>query len=107
MVTVQRAAARKLRLTRAPDDEQIREILLDSASQYGLLTSFTTQRRALRLLAARLVEGTAHPPLRAVFSTLHEDGADHLPEAAHRLAVLVANRLGVELEPSRWSELFD
>jgi hypothetical protein len=90
----------------APSDPLIRSTLLDAESRYGLLTSFAVLGDTPRLAIARLVEARRGLPLRVLFRTKHDEELEHIAAAAHRVAVAVVTRLGGDVVPSHWSDLF-
>lgn len=99
------ADGKELRATLAPSDPDIRATLLEHGARYGLLTSFVVLADAPRLAVVRLVEAKRGLPLRVLLRSKTDD-VEHLPAAAHRTAVAVASRLGADVRPSQWFDVF-
>lgn len=88
-----------------PRDAWVRETLVQHDARLGLLLSFAVLGESLRLALARLVEARRGHPLR-VLARWKLDESDDLPKSAHDVFLGVATRLGAELRPHAWSDLF-
>jgi hypothetical protein len=92
--------------THPPTDAELRETLLAHESRYGVLATFAVLGERPYLASVRLLEARRGHPLRALQRWKFEGETDALPAAAHTVVVQVAARLGFELAPSTWQQLF-
>jgi hypothetical protein len=97
----------KLVGSQPPTDAMIRDTLVENASRFGLMTSFTTLGGEPRLAVARLFEVRRGHPLRTMARWTFDGDTQAFPVAAHGLFVLVAQRLGAKFHPHDWTALFE
>jgi hypothetical protein len=98
---------RELLAPTPPTDDEIRQALVANAARFGVLTTFVVQDGTPYLELARLYRAQRGHPLRLLERWRFTTDADHIASMAHRLFVAMAPRLGLELRPSTWQQLFD
>jgi hypothetical protein len=89
-----------------PTDAEIRSTLVHHEVRYGVLLSFTTLGGTPQLAVARLFEARRGRPLRCLGRWAFEGDTHSFPAAAHKVFMLVAERLGVTFRPHEWTDIF-
>ncbi len=93
--------------TAAPDDAEIVAQLREHDARWGVVTVFVGSGDAPRLSIAKLTERRRTGELQVLARWRFDHGGEHLPDAALRLLLEVAVKLGHAIEPVGWDRVFD